>query len=349
MTTLRERFFEFTLKTQQEARDPLSRVLLIDGHNNFIRNYMASSHTDNDGEHVGGAVGFLLSLGATLRILKPTRVVIAFDGPGGSQRRRAIYSEYKANRASNRLNRPFAPASLDEEQKSMRRQMATLMELLKTLPVTVMTIDNVEADDVIAYLAQLITERQGKSVIMSTDKDFLQLVDDNVSVWNPIKKQTYYPEKIVEQYGFHPHNFLLYRVVSGDESDNVPGVGGIQEKTLRKYFPELEQAEKRTIEFLLESAERQTKDVKKPPVVLQRLLQSRDVLDRNMKLMDLRNVQMSGQTKLSVIEKFDDKVPVFSKPTLTRTLMTAKILHLFPELELWTQECFLPLQRLAKT
>ena len=92
--------------------------------------------------------------------------------------------------------------------------MRRLSEYLETLPVTTMVIDHIEAEDTFAYLTTLVRERGGQSYIMSTDRDFLQLVNDDVAVWSPTKKKLYFKNDVVEEYGVSANNFLLYRTIT---------------------------------------------------------------------------------------------------------------------------------------
>jgi DNA polymerase-1 len=322
------------------------RVLLIDGLNTYLRAFSATPTMDENGKHVGGITGFLLSIGAAIRFLKPSRVVIVFDGQGGSQRRRKIYPEYKNNRRSmTRLNRTYDFGTVSDEKEAMTWQLLCLVELLSNLPITVMHPDNVEADDVIAYLAQTAEERGGSAIIFSTDKDFLQLVNENICVYHPTTKIIYKAPQIVEKYGFHPNNFLLYRVITGDKSDNVPGVDGIKEKTLIKYFPELANEEKRSVDYVLETAETQIAAVKKAPVALKTLVASRDIVERNMKLMRLDDVAMSGTTRISVLEQFDAPLNKLNKYQLTKLMQSAKLLSAFKRWDEWVDDTMLPLSR----
>ena len=81
-----------------DGGEPDDRVLIIDGLNTFIRVFSVIPTTNDDGIHVGGIVGFLRSIGYTINMFRPTRVIIVFDGKGGSKRRRKLYPEYKAKR-----------------------------------------------------------------------------------------------------------------------------------------------------------------------------------------------------------------------------------------------------------
>jgi DNA polymerase-1 len=347
--SLAERFKQFL--AERETVKPVAdttaeKVLLIDGLNSYLRAFAAAPTMNDDGAHVGGVTGFLMSIGAAIRLFTPSRVIIVFDGAGGSQRRRKLFPDYKANRRNmTKLNRTYDFTTLEEEKESQKWQLMLLVSILNCLPVTVFTVDLVEADDVIAYLAQHIESKEGKAIISSTDKDFLQLVNENITVWNPIKKKMYTPERVVEDYEFHPNNFLLYRMVTGDNSDGIPGVDGIKEKTLLKFFPELAHDDKRDLDFLFESAQRQAAEKKKPPVALQSFLASKDLLERNYQLMRLDEVQMSGNTRLEVLDKYNKPPNEYKKMELTKLLQMNKLMSAFSHYESWLQSTFVPLMR----
>lgn len=347
MLNLADKFKQFSageLKTQPITTG--GSVLLVDGLNTYLRAFAATPTMDDDGEHIGGITGFLLSVGATIRMFKPSRVFIVWDGANGSQRRRAMFKDYKSNRRHmTKLNRTYDFASIEDEQKSMKWQWGLLIQILRNLPVTVIAQDNVEADDVIAYLAQIVDERDGKAIIVSTDKDFLQLVNDNIVVWNPIKKKMYNPERVVEDYGFHPNNFLLYRAVTGDNSDCIPGVKGIKEKTLLKYFPELSEETPRDIDFLFEVAENIMLEKKKPPVALKTLVESKDQLKLNYSLMRLDDVAMSGHTRGTILRYFESEPNSYNKAQLTKLLRYNKLIGALGNYETWLQTTFVPLLR----
>lgn len=303
---------------------------------------------NEEGKHIGGITAFLQSLAASIRMHKPTRVVICFDGVGGSTKRRALFSDYKEHRSvKTRLNRFYDFQTVDEEQHSMAWQLKILNYLLQFIPCTVITADHVEADDVIAYLAQhVVSNEGGKAVIMSTDKDFLQLVTGtDITVWNGVKKKMYNPTMITADYGVHPTNFLMYRVISGDASDNVPGVHGFQVKTILKYFPELALDQPVSIDDILAHAQRRVDALAKPSKTLNELLASRHILERNHKLMRLDEVSMSGITKINVLEKYNAPIHELNKFMLTKCLITGKMMGAFPHLDDWIQSSFAPLIR----
>ena len=215
-----------------ESGEPNDKVLIIDGLNTFIRCFSAIPTLNDDGAHVGGIVGFLRSIGYAIRTIRPTRTVIVFDGKGGSNRRRKLFPEYKANRTmSERLNRSYDFNTKEDEHQSMIMQLTRVIDYLDYLPITTITIENIEADDTMAYVTKQIL-KTSQIVLMSTDKDFLQLVNSRVSVWSPTKKKMYDPPKVLEDYGMPSHNFAVYRAIDGDKSDNIDGVRGWGLKTI---------------------------------------------------------------------------------------------------------------------
>ena len=213
-----------------------SRVLIVDSLNTFLRNFAAIHHINPAGNHIGGLGGFLKSIGAVIKQIQPTRVILVFDGQGGSTNKRYLYPEYKANRHITKISNWDAFDTQEEESESITNQIVRLVDYLKCLPVDLVAIDKIEADDVIGYLAQRFFD---KVFILSTDQDYLQLVSDNIAVYSPIKKVIYNQEQVLKEYGIPPHNFLTHKVIVGDKGDNVPGVKGIAIKTLLKMFPVL--------------------------------------------------------------------------------------------------------------
>ena len=160
---------ELKSRTQEEELNKDSRVLVIDGLNTFIRCYAASPVLNDDGEHVGGISGFLLSIGHAIKAINPTRVIIVFDGKNGTARRKQIYPEYKAHRNFKvRLNR----AETVDKQDNQLHQLIRLTEYLTQMPFTIVIQDNTEADDVVAYIVNDFF-KESHCFIMSSDKDFL--------------------------------------------------------------------------------------------------------------------------------------------------------------------------------
>ena len=325
-----------------DSGKPNDSVMLIDGMNLFIRVFSAIPTTNEDGVHVGGIVGFLRSLAFSINMIRPTRTIVVFDGKGGSNRRRKIFPQYKMGRKmSYRLNRANNYLTRDEEQQMMIRQLNRVVEYLECLPVSIMNMENIEADDVIGYLSKHIY-KNNKTTIVSTDKDFLQLVDKTTNVYSPTKKKMYDEDKVFNEYGIHPKNFLLFRMFDGDKSDGIPGVNGIGKKTLIKLFPFMETAEKYTLDDIYRSAETQ-----KVPLC-EKILQSKDLLDMNKTLMDLEDGIISGQQKLKVKEIVERPIQRLIKHRFQTMFLEDKMYTALPNLNSWLATTFNRMNHIAQ-
>ena len=310
-------------------------VLIIDGMNTFVRVFSVVPTMNDDGMHIGGITGFLQSIALSIRQFNPTRCVVVFDGKGGSERRKKIYPEYKERRKTTyRLNRKYEFKDDEQEHDAMLRQLVRSAEYIDSLPVTIMVIDNVEADDVIAYVAELLRERKSKkTVLLSTDKDFLQLVDENTFVWNPARKILYNRKEIKKQFIVSAENFLLYRLIDGDPSDNINGVRGIGPKTIIKKLPLLLEDKKVSVDGLLEFASKKLLEAEDK--IYSKLIESKDILYRNEKLMQLSHVTISGTTKSQIRELFDAPINMLNKFKFKQMFMHDKLWVAFPNVESW--------------
>ena len=262
-----------------------SRVLIIDGLNLFLRNFAVLNYVNQDGVHVGGLGGFLRSLGFLITQNKPTSVYIVFDGVGSTINRKNLLPEYKSGRNLSRMTNHSAFDDLDEEQDSKINQISRLIHYLRCLPVNLISLDKVEADDIIAHLSNyMATKYDSKCVIVSADKDFLQLVTKNITVYSPIVKEYYTPETVKEKFGLPAKNFILYKTLMGDNSDKIPGLKGLGPKKLFKFFPEL-QTEELSLESLYNICEGKYKE----NVIYSRLIYDYEMLQKHYKIMDLGN------------------------------------------------------------
>ena len=316
------------------------RVLIIDGMNTFIRSFAAIPTMDENGNHIGGVTGFLKSVGYVIRKFKPSRVYVIFDGKGGSKRRRDIYPDYKLGRKPlTRLNRTYDMTTEQDEQDLMRYELVIVAKALMKLPITTITLDYVEADDIISYIAQHVVENGGESIIYSTDKDFLQLVGDGIKVWNPVRKKTYIPETVLEDYTIHPNNFLLYRALTGDVSDNLPGIKGLGMKTLLKFMPGFVTEEKLTLDDVITVAESS-----KSKVIL-KIVDQKENIQRNLILMSLLSVMMSDNNKLKVLNKINKPQLFLKKYDLTKLLIETNILPSMQNYDSWVVSTFNSLTR----
>ena len=315
-----------------------SHLLVIDGLNTFIRVFSAVPALNDDGQHIGGVTGFLRSVAAVVRLIKPTRCVIVFDGKGGSRRRKDLYPEYKANRANKTaFNRYQEFASLEDEQDSMKRQFGRVIQYLNCLPVTTLSIDNVEADDIMAYIAnEIYTDDKNRVTICSTDRDFLQLVNNRISVWSPIKKKMYTPSVMQEEFGFSSKNYLLYRSFIGDKSDNIPGLKGVGPKSLIKYFPVFTEDREITVEEIVQYANNVDKKYKVHSLVSE----NKELLELNYKLMQLKEVDINGNAKMLTMNKVQGDIDKMNVLEFKKMFMADKMYTVIKDLDTWMSTSF---------
>lgn len=320
-------------------RSQNDRVLLVDGLNTFIRSWTTSPNLNDNGEHVGGITGFLQSVGYGIRLTNPTKVIIIFDGKGGSDKRKKIYEGYKSDRGKNRfrVNRTYADMMNEEEERvSMKRQFVWLADILTYLPLNVMVYDGVEADDVIAYLSNHITDNGGETTIMSTDKDFIQLVSPKTIVYSPTKKKIYNTESVKEEFGIDYRNFILYRVLGGDKSDNVPGVKGCGLKTIIKRFPQICE-EELDIPTLIQLSKENVGKQK----IYQTIIDSEQQMLLNLDLMSLKNPKIGTDKRLKILNRFSEPIPPLNTPKFIRTLSEYQMVDsMGKNLQSWLSETF---------
>ena len=310
---MKSKYEQLLSNIQPDIRKELSSILIIDGLNTFLRSFTMINHLNPDGHHIGGLTGFLKSVGYAIRMADPTKVVIVFDGVGGSSARRNLYPEYKTNRNANRMTNYSIFTSKDEETESINNQMSRLIQYLQCLPVTIIGIDGLEADDIIGYLANKFQtyEETARVTIMSADKDFLQLVSDKVHCYSPTKKKIYTPKDVLEEYGVSSNNFLNYKILMGDQSDNIPGISGLGPKKLIKLFPELSNDTNITLESIIEKSAELVNENKLYFSVVER----RHQLFINQQLMSLNGSFLSPENKQLVKDAFNNSyelnIPIF--------------------------------------
>ena len=222
------------------SSDRYDRVLLIDGLNLFFRNFAMMNIVNSQGVHVGGLGGFLRSLGSLINQIQPTSVFVVFDGIGSSTNRKNLLPEYKSGRNLTRITNWEVFEDLEDEDDAKITQIVRIAHYLKCLPVKTVAIDKAEADDIIAYYSDILPKTyNSKCFIVSSDKDFIQLINDDVIVYRPIEREYYTKSTVEEKFGVLADNFILYKMLLGDNSDKIPGVKGLGAKGLMKKFPEL--------------------------------------------------------------------------------------------------------------
>ncbi len=210
------------------------RLVIIDSNALLHRSFHALPPlTKKNGEQTGAIYGFLLTLFRIIKDLKPDFVVACFDLPALTFRHKE-FKDYKAHR-------PKTPEPLSQ-------QIPKMEEVLKNLGIPVFEKEGYEADDLIATIAKMAkTEKAAPQLeiyILTGDLDSLQLVDDSIKVCTlgkGIKEMVIYDsEKVMSRFGIKPEQMIYFKALSGDSSDNIPGVPGVGEKTaldlLKKFY-----------------------------------------------------------------------------------------------------------------
>src|ERR1700730_14668962 len=205
-----------------EVETKRKKLAIIDGKSVFYRGYYAMPNlATKDGTSTGGVFGFATMALEVIRRLKPDYVCVAWDKPKTNIRKRlALYSEYKAGRK---------PAPAD-----FYTQIPVLHELLNAFGWPLYEMDDYEADDIMGILAVQAHKKDIETLLITSDMDMLQLVNDSVHVY-ALKTglsniELYSPKSFEAKYGIRVDQFLDLKALKGDSSDNIPGVPGIGEK-----------------------------------------------------------------------------------------------------------------------
>jgi DNA polymerase-1 len=200
-----------------------SRILLVDGANALFRAFFAiPALRASDGTPTNAALGFVNMLNKVVREEQADAAVVVWDAPGPTFRHQ-MYDAYKAGR--------------DATPEDLRAQIPLVRELVAAMGVPLVEAPGFEADDVIATLVAR-APAEALVLIVSTDKDLMQLVDERVTLLDGIRERRYDPDAVKQRFGVEPGRILDLRALIGDASDNIPGVKGIGEKGAAKLIEE---------------------------------------------------------------------------------------------------------------
>jgi len=293
------------------------RVMVIDALNMYFRAYIVDPSISTNGEPIGGIKGFIKILQKMCREMKPDQIVICWDGAGGSNKRRAQNKNYKSGRKPIRLNRSVRNMSLDEETENKIWQQTELFGLLNHMPIIQFIFPEVEADDVISAVVQAPAYEGWQKVIISSDKDFLQLLgNDDVVLYRPIQKQFLNRLRVIEDYGIHPTNFAMARAMVGDPSDNLAGIRGIGLPTVSKRLPFLKEEKSFTFSDIYEHCEKTENKLK----IHTNILENKAVIEDNYKLMQLYSPSISVQSKEKIKYTLENADMGFNKTGVVKTM-----------------------------
>ena len=324
--------------------DEGERILIIDGLNLFLRNFAVLNYINPEGTHIGGLGGFLRSLGSLVKQLKPTSIYIVFDGVGSSINRKNLLPEYKSGRSVLRVNKTSF-SSQEKENESKTDQIIHLIHYLQCLPIKILSLDGVEADDIIAFLSKELTkDKKNKAYIVSADNDFLQLVDENISMYRSVEKEFVNPKSVKEKYGVYPHNFLLYKTLMGDSSDKVGGVKGLGKGKFDKLFPEVLELEKLSMEHIYNICAERFKE----HVIYCRALENFDNLRKAYKIMDLSNPMLDEQEKDYILEHVKESAYELNIETFLRFYTKDGLGNVLKNVDYWIKDIWSPINRYNK-
>jgi 5'-3' exonuclease len=280
----------------------VTKTLLVDGNNLFKIGFHGVRDLYSDGDHLGGIYHFINILRKFLEEHDHDKVVVFWDS--NSSIRKSIYPQYKANRRQD-MN--------EYKYESYLNQQSRVKEYLEEIFVRQVEVINNEADDLIAYYCKIATNEE--IIIFSADKDLTQLINENISIYSPISKQYFKngDNIIINKVNIPHYNVLLCKIFTGDKSDNIDGIEGLGEKTLIKYFPQV-QEKPCTVEELLDIARNIPQ--KKPIKTLVNLLTGKtkstilgeEFYTTNKQIVDLTNPLITDDGKTLVEQIYTDTI-----------------------------------------
>lgn len=302
--------YDDILKNLKETppRSLNDHILIVDAMNMLIRSFSLLKAMNPDGHHIGGLVGFLRSLGYVTRIFDPTRVIVVWDGKGGSANRKNINPEYKAQRATSRITHWGLYDTKEQETESLISQLYRVQDYIECLPIQQIGMEKLEADDIIAYLAKNASNGGKKVTIVSSDKDFFQLIDKNIEVYAPVKKKTFTIDNVVEDIKVLPQNYNIVKALLGDNSDNLPGVKGLGIKTIMAEWKSFAYDTNASLQDIWDHCETQLEQ-KKPKKIFAKILHEWDKVSTNYELMNLHNSVLDDREKNHILEVIKSPVP----------------------------------------
>lgn len=267
-------------------------TLLIDG-NNILKISSVNHEMNSDGKEYGIVMTALKQIGDTLKKKDFNYCIVAYDGVGSGVLRWKLYEDYKANRGKKyelydpdlsdydkkliarrnimlegaRERREQSENYHETDDEKFERQKYILQNILEELCVRQYEFENVEGDDIISYYVKHKKDNE-RIVIVSSDKDLTQLINDSVIIYNPRLKDFVTKDNSVEKIGITHENVVLEKILCGDVSDNIKGVKGIGEQTLIKLFPQIktEKMDLKTVIELSKELLRERKEAKKKPL-----------------------------------------------------------------------------------
>tara|TARA_Y100000389_G_C17467694_1_gene527138 strand:- start:3255 stop:4295 length:1041 start_codon:yes stop_codon:yes gene_type:complete len=301
----------------------MKKVLLIDGEWNLKRNFMKRQDLFSKGEHCGGSYGFLDSLRSIVDKTMPDRVVVFWDGIMSGSFRQKIYPLYKGdrNKSWDEESYYFTDDEIDEERKrkySILKQKIKVKNYLEELCVRQVEVEYVEADDLLGLYIKN-KHKDDNILIYSSDKDFHQLIDENVCVIRPSDGKVLTIDNFKDIFGYTHKNALFAKCIEGDTSDCISGLKGVGMKKMKTYFPRFFD-ERYTLDELIKEAEEKYEE--KPLKIYEQIINGRQVIELNRQLMNLRS-PMVNQKAIDEVNEILDCIIIMPSVEQERGIMNA--------------------------
>lgn len=260
-----------------------NNLLVIDG-NNVSYRYIQRANYDSYEED------FKRTITSLAKSYKASRTIVCFDF-GKSYYRKALLEDYKGTRKQ---------AETEEEIAHAEKFFAVLNRLPEELDEEVLKFRGIEADDTIAYITQNISSRYDHTWVVSSDKDIIQLVDDNVSIFNIFSRKEITKQYLQDELQLTPSEFMLSRIIEGDKGDNIIGIEGIGPKRAQTLAREY-----KTLDKLLAAL-----PIKSKSQYITNLNAGRERLIRNETLINLKAYH---QTAINAGKEGDDPMEILSE------------------------------------
>ncbi|MCW5197556.1 5'-3' exonuclease [Buchnera aphidicola] len=196
-------------------------IIIIDGTNHLYKSYFTFKKFKNKkGQPIGAIYGMLIMLRKIFSEYKPKKVIVVFDHKKKNFRKK-IYKKYK----SNRIKIP----------EDLKNQIKKIIKIIKYMGITVLKIPGIEADDIIGTVAKYQSKKEKKILILTNDKDMTQLINSKIHILNHQNK-IITKQEVIQKFGVKPKLIKYLLAISGDQSDNIPGIPGIGIKTAQKIL-----------------------------------------------------------------------------------------------------------------
>jgi DNA polymerase-1 len=303
----------------------MSDILVCDGSNLFVRAFFSMTDTvlqNSKSQDTTAIYVFLQHLRKLIDTEKPEECYIIFDF-GRDARKKSIFKDYKANRNIDL----GALAGYDltvkmNEIESRKRQKDVIIGILKTLPVKLVIVKQIEGDSLIAFVTKHFIDRGKTVTIVSNDKDFYQLLgNEDIKIFNPHKKQYIAKcnmEEVFPIKGLPIQSYRLYKAIRGDKSDNIPGIEQFGDKKIQKLFDTIKEDKgiyPNTVEELYNNI---------PEKFNKYFEGKKEQIELNYKLIDLIDIDWSPQS-LNLIYRAIESNPSFSRMDFMQFLIRENI------------------------